>query len=75
MQVLVLGGTGSIGAAVVKALVRHRHEVLGLARNDVAAGRLSSEGDDARAAQAVTPCVEIERVKSSVPTESGGKSA
>ena len=44
MKVLVLGGTGSIGAAVVEALIRHRHEVLGLARTAVAADRLSSEG-------------------------------
>ena len=44
MKVLVLGGTGSIGTAVVEALIRHRHEVLGLARTDVAAERLSSAG-------------------------------
>ena len=39
-----MGGTGSIGAAVVKALIRHRNEVLALARTDAAADRLSSEG-------------------------------
>lgn len=44
MKVLVLGSTGSIGAAVVKALLRRRHTVLGLARSDPAADILRSEG-------------------------------
>ena len=44
VKVLVLGGTGSIGASVVHALLSRRHEVLGLARSDTAADRLSSQG-------------------------------
>ena len=44
MRVLVLGGTGSIGAPVVSALISRRHEVLGLARNDTAADVLRSRG-------------------------------
>lgn len=40
MKVLVLGGTGSIGAAVVAALTSRRYEVLGLARSESAAGSL-----------------------------------
>jgi nucleoside-diphosphate-sugar epimerase len=44
VKVLVLGGTGSIGTSVVHALMSRRHEVLGLARSDTAAERLSSQG-------------------------------
>jgi nucleoside-diphosphate-sugar epimerase len=44
VRVLVLGGTGSIGASVVSALLSRRHEVLGLARSDTAADSLSSRG-------------------------------
>lgn len=41
---LVLGATGSIGASVVHALLSRPHEVLGLARSDIAADRLSAQG-------------------------------
>ena len=44
MRVLVLGGTGSIGASVVGALLSRRHEVLGLARSDTAADSLRLRG-------------------------------
>jgi nucleoside-diphosphate-sugar epimerase len=44
MRVLVLGGTGSIGASVASALIARRHEVLGLARSDSAADSLGSRG-------------------------------
>jgi len=44
LKVLVLGGTGSIGASVVSALRSRRNEVLGLARSDSSAHTLSSLG-------------------------------
>jgi nucleoside-diphosphate-sugar epimerase len=44
LKVLVLGGTGSIGASVVSALRSRRNEVLGLARSDSSADSLSSLG-------------------------------
>ncbi|MBV8910209.1 MAG: NmrA family NAD(P)-binding protein [Gammaproteobacteria bacterium] len=44
MKVLVLGGSGSIGASVVRALVSRRHEVSGLARSVSAAAVLSALG-------------------------------
>ena len=44
MKVLVLGGTGSIGAAVVDALIGRKHEVVGLARSPRAAERLAASG-------------------------------
>ena len=34
MKVLVLGGTGSIGGAVVQQLLAHDHDVIGLARSE-----------------------------------------
>jgi nucleoside-diphosphate-sugar epimerase len=44
MRVLVLGGTGFIGTAVVSALRSRQHEVLGLARADAASRRLAAAG-------------------------------
>jgi len=44
MRVLVLGGTGSIGAAVVTALRSRRLEVLGLARRESARRSLAAQG-------------------------------
>ena len=44
MRVLVLGGTGSIGASIVDALIARKHEVLGLARSKRAADRLAAAG-------------------------------
>jgi nucleoside-diphosphate-sugar epimerase len=44
MRVLVLGGTGSIGSAVVDELLRSGHEVLGLARSERAAAVLRGSG-------------------------------
>jgi nucleoside-diphosphate-sugar epimerase len=43
VKVLILGGTGSIGASVVRALVARRHEVIGLARSDSAADSLRAQ--------------------------------
>ena len=44
MHVLMLGGTGSIGAVVVAALLRRGHEVTALARSDASARKLSAMG-------------------------------
>src|SRR5882724_10418344 len=44
MKVLVTGATGYIGGAVSSALLRHGHQVRGLARSSSAAARLESAG-------------------------------
>ena len=44
MKVLVLGGSGLIGRAVVTELVIHRYEVLALNRSEPAAGSLRQLG-------------------------------
>ena len=44
MQVLILGGTGSIGAPVVRALVGRGHHVIALARSDSSATKAASLG-------------------------------
>ena len=44
MQVLILGGTGSIGAPVVRALVGRGHRVIALARSDSSATKAASLG-------------------------------
>ena len=44
MHILVLGGTGSIGSAVVRELIGRGHEVHGLARSEASALRLAGLG-------------------------------
>jgi nucleoside-diphosphate-sugar epimerase len=44
LRVLVLGGTGSIGSAVVRELVGRGHGVCGLTRSDASAAKLSQLG-------------------------------
>ncbi len=63
MHILMLGGTGSIGAAVVAALLRRGHEVTALARSDVSARRLAAMGaavlpGDARSPGSWLPAVD-----------------
>jgi nucleoside-diphosphate-sugar epimerase len=55
LRVFVLGGTGSIGSAVVRKLVACRHEVLGLARSEASAAKLGEFGATAIAGNIAFP--------------------
>jgi nucleoside-diphosphate-sugar epimerase len=63
VRVFVLGGTGSIGAAVVRELVARRHDVIGLARSEASALRLRQHG----AASLVGDIASPERWTGSLP--------
>ena len=44
MRVLILGGTGLIGAAVIRELIKHRHKVLALSRSTRSMAMLKALG-------------------------------
>jgi nucleoside-diphosphate-sugar epimerase len=44
VRIFVLGGTGSIGSALVRELIKRGHDVTALARSDVSAAKLSEFG-------------------------------
>lgn len=48
MRVFLTGASGHIAAAVIPELLRHGHEVVGLARSDVAADKVAERGAEVR---------------------------
>ena len=44
MRVLILGGTGLIGTAVIRELIKHRHKVLALSRSTGSMAMLKALG-------------------------------
>jgi nucleoside-diphosphate-sugar epimerase len=62
MRVFVLGGTGSIGSAVVEALTARGHAVLALARSEVSEAKLRAAGATPIAGNIATPEIWIEEL-------------
>src|SRR5262245_32733235 len=57
MRVLVTGGGGHIGSAVVPQLIRAGHRVVGLARSEASSEQIRSSGADARRGDVTDPGV------------------
>jgi nucleoside-diphosphate-sugar epimerase len=55
VRVFILGGTGLIGSAVVRELIRRGHDVCGLARSDASAAKLSQLGATPLAGDIASP--------------------
>jgi len=55
LRVFILGGTGVIGSAVVRALIARGHSVLGLARSGASAARLADWGATPIAGDIILP--------------------
>jgi nucleoside-diphosphate-sugar epimerase len=55
VRVFVLGGTGSIGSAVVRELVARKHKVFGLARSEASAAKLGEFGATALQGSIASP--------------------
>ena len=62
MRVLVLGGTGFIGEAVVRELVLRGHEITGLTRSEAAAERLGRTGSQPLMDDITRPTSWVERL-------------
>jgi nucleoside-diphosphate-sugar epimerase len=55
VRILVLGGTGSIGSAVVRELIERGHDVCGLARSDASVKKLRKFGATTLAGDIASP--------------------
>src|SRR5258705_2138176 len=55
VRVLVLGGTGSIGSAVVRELIARGHDVIGLARSEASGVKLRQHGATPLAGDTASP--------------------